>query len=182
MVKQSTLEIERRWLSRLPGPEILSAPGVTHLIFTAVYVVCDEHLELRIRKREHDDGRVDYPVVMKIGSGLSRQESPKLEGNKELFDHYFAICSRSHVKDYWEVVLNKAATVWQKWEISRFWGPGTLSGLILIEIEFDDKEMAMAFSEKDFPVWLKPLIVKEVTDDPRYNGKNLAVNGRPDPE
>ena len=44
-------------------------------------------------------------------------------------------------------------------------------------LEFDNVDEANAFS--DFPDWME--IEKEITDDPRYNIRSLAVHGIPKP-
>jgi adenylate cyclase len=49
---------------------------------------------------------------------------------------------------------------------------GALAGLITAEIEFDSPHAAAGFAA---PGWLG----REVTDDPSYKNKRLAVHGRP---
>ncbi len=180
MVKKH-LEIERRWLlSNLPNAEILGAIGVERTDLTTVYIVSDPDLELRIRQQS-GNGEITYSVVTKIGSGLMRQESPKLSASADLFNCYYITLGKPYlVKNHWEIPLGTS----QKLEISRFTQPKLAQGrgLLLAEIEFESEKAAGQFSEEDLPIWLKPLVIKEVTDDPRYNGKNLAVHGRPDPE
>ena len=177
MVKEY-LEIERRWLlSGLPSNEILRAVDVELVGFTTVYVLSDPDLELRIRQRMVDRERTTYSVVTKVGSGLKRQESPRLHVDVDLFNYYMVMGKPYLSKDHWEILLG----VGRNLEINRFTQP-KLEGLVFAEMEFESEKAASAFNVDDFPMWLKPLIVKEVTDDERYNGKNLAVHGRPDPE
>ena len=172
------LEIERRWLLRgLPDLVILLAIGVERAERTTVYVVSDPDLELRIRQQS-SNGEITYPVVTKVGSGLMRQESPKLFANADIFNHYYITLDKPYlVKNHWIIPLETG----RKLEINRFTQP-KFYGLILAEMEFESEEAANSFGDNDFPEWLKPLIIKEVTDDTRYNGKNLAVHGRPKPE
>lgn len=183
MAKQH-LEIEKRWLlSGLPDYEILAAIDVEWSELTTVYIVSDPDLEVRIRRRS-GIVEITYSVVTKIGSGLTRQESPKLSADADLFNYYYVTLGKSYlVKNHWKIPLG-ADQKFQELEINRFTQPKLAQGrgLLLAEMEFESEEAAVAFNEKDFPMWLKPLIVKEVTDDSRYNGKNLAVHGRPDPE
>ncbi|MBI2063565.1 MAG: hypothetical protein HYT65_01050 [Candidatus Yanofskybacteria bacterium] len=176
------LEIERRWL--LSGPPNFTTLKILHddwADITTVYILADPELEVRIRRRQDLSGRIKFTVVMKIGRGLIRQETPKLLANEELFNYYFGPFKSSHIphilEEYWKIQLQ----IGKELEIKRLKGPGDLKGLVLAEIEFKSEDVAKQFSEKDFPLWLKSLIVKEVTDDPRYNGKNLAVRGRPNP-
>jgi len=49
---------------------------------------------------------------------------------------------------------------------------GALSGLLTAEVEFPDEAAATAFEP---PPWLG----RDVTDDPRYANRTLAVNGLP---
>ena len=47
-----------------------------------------------------------------------------------------------------------------------------LAGLVIAEVEFDSAEAAAAFTP---PAW----VGREVTDDPRYKNRRLAVDGLP---
>jgi CYTH domain-containing protein len=49
---------------------------------------------------------------------------------------------------------------------------GELSGLVTGEVEFPDAQTALAFAAPD---WLG----RDVTDDPRYANRTLAVEGIP---
>jgi CYTH domain-containing protein len=49
---------------------------------------------------------------------------------------------------------------------------GDLGGLIMAEAEFKTRELLLAFTMPDFAV-------REVTDDPRFNGGNLGKYGLP---
>lgn len=49
---------------------------------------------------------------------------------------------------------------------------GSLSGLILAEAEFDTDTQLAAFPHPDFAI-------REVTEDERYTGGRLAMNGLP---
>ncbi|MEK7151252.1 MAG: hypothetical protein AAB784_00865 [Patescibacteria group bacterium] len=176
------LEIERRWLLRgLPLSEILSRSMLSTR--TTIYVVRDPMLELRIRERTKSDREVDYGVVAKVGSGMTRNETPKIPCGGKLFRYYMVQRKPYLTKEHFEVVDMTTATNGLKWEISLFVEPPNIKGLVLAELEFDDIGAANAFStDRDLPEWLRSLVIKEVTDDPRYNGKNLAVSGRPNPE
>jgi adenylate cyclase len=50
---------------------------------------------------------------------------------------------------------------------------GALTGLVTAEVEFDSSAAAAAFSP---PPWLG----REVTDDPAYKNKRLAIDGLPE--
>ena len=49
---------------------------------------------------------------------------------------------------------------------------GALDGLVVAEVEFDDEDTARSFRA---PSWF----AREVTDDPRYSNRRLAVDGIP---
>ncbi len=49
---------------------------------------------------------------------------------------------------------------------------GTLTGLVLVEVEFDADDAMAAFEP---PAWFGA----EVTDDDRYSNASLAVDGMP---
>lgn len=175
------LEIERRWLlSSLPPPTVLAASNSEWSHIITVYIVTNPQLEVRIRMRQDFMNNFTFPVVMKLGQGLKRQETPKLSADKPLFDYYYELKPQlpRSAEDYWKIRLPNGRKV----EIKCLKRPSSLCGLTLAEVEFDSEEEAKQFNEQDFPDWLKPLVVKEVTEDIRYNGKNLAVYGRPNPE
>jgi len=50
-------------------------------------------------------------------------------------------------------------------------------GLSILECEFPDEETANDF---ELPEWIREHVIEEVTEDERYQNKNLAVNGLPD--
>ena len=49
---------------------------------------------------------------------------------------------------------------------------GALTGLLLVEAEFDTEERMAAFATPDFAL-------REVTDDPRFTGGHLVKHGLP---
>lgn len=170
------LEIERRWLLRgLPGKKILKARSTKYAISVTIYILNDPDLEVRVRKNQDAQG-VTYPVVMKLGSGLVRLESPKLLGDDILFEYYYPRGYPHLKKNHWDIFLPFG----QKLEISQFLVPARIHGLVLAEMEFESRKAAMRFNIKKLPAKIRELIVKEVTDDSRYNGKNLAFPGRHD--
>ena len=54
--------------------------------------------------------------------------------------------------------------------VDEFEGP--LAGLRMVEAEFDTAERMASFAMPDFAI-------REVTDDPRFGGGQLATNGLP---
>ncbi len=181
MSKQGeNLEIERRWLLRgLPSPGI-EVKDITLFKMTSIYILSEPLIEVRLRKTSFFDRGVKdtYCLEAKVGLGLTRQESPKMKIDKELYCYYLNKNLPILYKEHWEILCKSGLKI----ELNLFLTPNSVKGLILAEIEFNSEKKARKFTKKDFPDWLKPPIVKEVTDDARYNSKNLARNGRPDPE
>ena len=58
----------------------------------------------------------------------------------------------------------------QAFELDEF--AGKLAGLRIVEVEFESREAAAAFTP---PPWFG----EEITDDPRYLNANLALHGLP---
>ncbi len=175
----SHLEIERRWLLRhLPLPNI-KVKEIILFKMTSIYLLSEPLIEVRLRKTTLFDcgAKSTYCMEAKIGFGLARQESPKMKINEELFNYYLNQNFPRLDKDHWEILCKSGL----KLELNEYSTPVSIRGLILAEFEFKSEKDAGRFTQKYFPNWLRPLIVKEVTEDPRYNAKNLAVHGRPNP-
>ena len=121
-----------------------------------------------------------YYMATKEGNGLQRPERER-EIDYGLF-HYFWPCTNrrriektryvitlepqyipSEDRDFVEKIEFKA-------EIDVY--EGKLEGLIVVEVEFDSKREAHYFS---MPEWFG----REVTYDPHYRNKNLALHGLP---
>lgn len=188
------LEIERRWLlSGLPGPEILLAPSTNFIYHTSIYIHLSPHLEVRIQKRVNHKGprpgvsaykaEITYPVVSKFDRGMVRQESPKLLVNELVYEYYYYSDHRLPriPVQLWEIPLSTKILEIKKPD--RVYLPPQLwpQELVLAELEFDTVEEADAFKVKSTPAWFQELAPEEVTNDPRYNMRNLAVYGIPNP-
>jgi adenylate cyclase len=104
-------------------------------------------------------------MTVKTGTGLVRgEEEFTLDG--ELFERLWAMTEGRRVaKTRYLVPVGSDRAEVDVYE-------GALSGLLTAEVEFPDEAAARAFEP---PPWLG----RDVTDDPRYGNRALAVNGIP---
>lgn len=150
------VEIERKYLlrelPRFPKPiEILEVDQG--------YIPGTKVLE-RVRRQQSDTGVVRYFRTMKIGTGVERVEMED-ETDERLFKHLWALTEGKRVKKRRYVVANGDDT----WEIDEFLD----RQLVLAELELE-----RADSPVTIPDWLKPVLVREVTDEPGYTNRSLA--------
>jgi CYTH domain-containing protein len=169
--KKSGNEIERRFLlSELPDNSVLLT--CERLFFKTVYLYTGDP-ELRLREVINlTDGasvKSTYSMAAKFGGGMTRYEVLN-EIPKELFE------SRFESGEF--PVINKLRFKKRArglvWEVDNFAATLRFNGLYVAEVELKSRNQKVAI-----PSWLK--VEKEVTDDPRYSNKNLAVHGIPNP-
>ncbi len=153
-------EIERKFvLAAVPG----AAAGTPGEAIAQGYLAVGGDLEVRLRARA---GR--YVQTVKAGSGLVRREI-EVELTREQFEALWPATEGRRVEKTRYLVEAAGHTV----EIDVF--HGALTGLITAEVEFGSEEEAAVFEP---PGWLG----EEVTGDPRYANRNLAlVEAPPDP-
>jgi hypothetical protein len=160
--KYAWVERERRWLcARVPEELVVKAEAITDL-----YV---EGTRLRLREAIPDDGG---PAMRRLGRKADVDATTRLLTSIYLQPEEFALLSglpgvrltktRHRLKSPPGVMMS----------VDRF--HGALEGLILGEAEFDGAEALKAFPMPDFAL-------REVTDDLRYTGAQLARHGLPDP-
>ena len=158
------MEIERKWL-------LIKEFTLVFDIFKAVITKQIYISGIRIRKTETVgiDGYKYYMAVKDDGT-ISRQEweieipewvFTQLDINNPHNPSIFKTVYKSKLGD---LVLE--FHVFEK----------DLSGLIILECEFKDEETAKAF---DLPDEIKSCVIREVTEDRRYQNKNLAITGLP---
>jgi adenylate cyclase len=118
--------------------------------------------EVRVRRRDEQT-----LMTVKAGLGLVRAEE-EFEIEPERFERLWPLTEgRRVVKTRYLVTLDDGLVV----EVDEY--DEQLTGLFTAEIEFPDTATALAYSP---PAWLG----REVTEDPRYNNRSLAVDGIPD--
>ena len=154
--EQPTIEIERKFLVSSP-PIPLRPPAP---IRQGYVTVGSDGCEVRLRRKGDR-----FFQTIKRGSGLSRQET-EVELTPEQFDTLWPQTEgRRVVKDRYEIPYRGRVI-----ELDVF--HGALEGLIVAEVEFDTVDDSKTFMAPD---WFG----KEVTEDPGYKNRSLALNGRP---
>jgi adenylate cyclase len=150
------VEIERKYLLRelpkFPHPE-------TVLEIDQGYLPGVNVLErLRRQRSEKDDAR--YFRTVKLGRGVERLEFED-ETDQRLFDHLWPLTEGRRLKKRRHVVKHGN----DLWEIDEFLD----RPLVLAELE-----LSRADAPVTMPDWLKPALVREVTDEPQYTNRSLA--------
>lgn len=159
------MEIERKFLIK-ELPENLSSYKC--LVIEQAYL-CTEPV-VRIRRQDED-----YYLTYK-GGGLMAREEYNLPLNKKAYEHLLTKADGNIIskKRYLIPISNPVfrndyavpkKNVDLKVELDIFEPP--FAPLVLAEVEFPDKEMALAFIP---PTWL----CKDVTNDPEYHNSNMS--------
>ncbi len=158
--KYAWVERERRWLcGAVPFDRVLSAETYKDLYVTGT--------QLRLRQAISADGG---PPLLRLGRKADVSPSVRLLTSIYLSPEEFRLLS-----DLPGRVLEKT-----RHSLGRIGGAdvfvdvfaGALSGLIMAEAEFETEEAMQAYPMPDFAV-------REVTDDVRYTGGRLVVDGLP---
>lgn len=125
---------------------------------------------LRERIRRVRRGGVDrYFRAMKRGAGASRLEAEE-ETTREVFDTLWPLTEGRRITKRRHRVREGGRV----WEIDVF----TDRDLVLAEVELPARE-----DEVELPEWLRPLALRDVSDDPAFRNENLAAQAvaPPDP-
>lgn len=151
-------EVERKFLvDSLPGPEVLAPPTSIEQGYVAAG---SSGAEVRLRRK----GDRFYQTI-KQGQGLSRVETEVALSRKQFEAMWPHTEGRRVFKHRHEIAFGPRVI-----ELDVF--QGALGGLIIAEVEFESVEQAAEF---DPPEWFGD----EVTDDARYQNRNLAQHGKP---
>jgi len=147
------VEIERKFLvARVPDDLGGTARGIDQ-----GYVALDEGAEVRVRRIGDE-----LWLTVKGTGGLARvEEELRLSG--EQFESLWPLTEGRRIEKTRHTLPGGV-------EVDVY--DGSLTGLVVAEIEFASEEESAAF---DPPDWFGA----EVTDDPRYKNRALAVSGRP---
>jgi adenylate cyclase len=115
----------------------------------------------RLRRITHDDSSVTCFHTIKSGIGMVRGEVER-EISPEEFDHLWPATQGFRLtKTRYRVPEGDYL-----WEIDVFDG----IDLFLAEIELDSAD-----AQVSFPAWLKPHVLRDVTDDPAYTNASIAA-------
>ncbi len=154
---EENLEIERKFLIQTLPPDINT---YAHQDITQGYIVADKDHEVRLRKKGDK-----YFKTIKTGSGKIRTEK-EYEITKEQFEtEWPQVESRIIDKTRYKIPYEEHTIELDIYKDS-------LDGLITAEVEFPDKEKSNEFKLPEY-------FDTELTNDPNYKNKNLALKGKP---
>ena len=159
-------EIERQFVI----PNLPESYRIDHSIYHEVGYVIVHNGELRVFRKKLP-GRWKFAITVKEDGNLAREE-----WEKELPEWAFNIVwpntkgARVHKTRHFVHYVNDFGVYLL--EIDDY--KKSLEGLIRLECEFKTVEAATDFV---LPAWAEDAV--EVTNDPRYKNKNLAVHGLP---
>lgn len=167
-------EIERVWLLRAP-PAIPESLDVETWRIEQGYLapVADGEEALarlgfpegRLRRIEDAAGGARYFHTVKSGSGVVRVEREREIDRAEFDRAWPATEGRRLAKTRRRVRIGGLV-----WEIDVFRD----LPLAMAEVELEDESQAVGV-----PPWLADVVVREVSDDPRYRNSALAAHGLP---
>ena len=150
------IEIERKYLlrdlPRFPRPSVV-------LEIDQGYMPGDKLIE-RLRREESHEGVVRYYRTVKIGSGLQRHELED-ECDQRTFEHLWQLTDGRRLRKRRYLVPNGDDV----WEIDEFLD----RKLYLAEVELEAVDVTVKI-----PDWLKPVLVREVTEEKEYTNRSLA--------
>lgn len=150
------IEIERKYLLR-GLPEF---PRASVILDIDQGYLPGEKLVERLRREQSHEGVVRYYRTVKIGSGVERIELEE-EADEAVFQHLWLLTEGRRLRKRRYVVPNGD----DMWEIDEFLD----RPLVLAELELDRADATVKI-----PDWLKPVLVREVTDEKEYTNRSLA--------
>jgi adenylate cyclase len=153
---QFPIEIERKYLLR----ELPSFPRTVGTLEIDQGYLPGVKLVERLRRQRSADGVVRFYRTVKFGDGVERVELED-ETDPAVFDHLWQLTEGRRLKKRRHLVPNGDDT----WEIDEFLD----RQLVLAELELE-----RADAKVDIPGWLKPVLVREVTDEREYTNRSLA--------
>jgi CYTH domain-containing protein len=152
-------EIERKWLVEQAPADVLAVVGDP--IDQGYLAIADDGTEVRVRRRAER-----CFLTAKSAGGLVRGER-EVELSPEQFEALWPATEGRRVEKVRRVLdWGDGAQI----ELDVY--AGALSGLIVAEVEFADRDAAAGF---DPPDWFG----RDVTDDTAYKNQRLAVDGLP---
>jgi CYTH domain-containing protein len=153
------VEIERKFLVDEPPGDLDRYPSEP--IQQGYLALTDEGVEVRVRRRGQQAA-----LTVKSGGGRIRLEE-EIEIDERRFASLWPLTESRRIEKVRHLVpAGSGLTI----ELDVY--GGHLAGLVTAEVEFGSEDASEAF---DPPEWLGP----EVTDDPRYKNRALAVDGLP---
>lgn len=159
------LEIERRFLVKEVPKDLKSYP---HVKMEQGYVVQNgDEMDFRLRK---ESGKYFLTVKTSTKDPRVRNEPELDDLTKEEFDELWTHTEGKRIKKVRYYIPADRTCKNDVYELDEF--KKQLKGLYIVEAEFDSLEDCTNFSPPD---WFG----KEVTNDPKYRSKQLAIHGLP---
>lgn len=160
-MEKRAVEIERTYLlNRLPG-----LPAAAEQVRIEQGYFSDEpgsQIEGRIRRTIHPDGRIICTHTIKRGEGLVRHETERTIPSEEFERLWPETKSRRLRKTRWTIREGDMV-----WEVDAF----EELDLVLAEVELTDEKASVTL-----PDWLRPHVVREVTNEKDYRNYELALS------
>lgn len=150
------VEIERKYLLK----ELPELPRPSEVLEIDQGYLPGEKLLERLRRQKSRDGAIRYFRTVKLGDGVERIELED-ETDEKTFDHLWLLTEGRRLKKRRFVVPNGDDV----WEVDEFLD----RPLVLAELELGRADAPVAM-----PDWLKPVVVREVTDEREYTNRSLA--------
>ena len=151
----SPLEIERKFL--LDGMPALPERAEPHRMEQG-YLPDDPG---RLRRAVGPDGRTVFTLTIKTGAGLVRREDERTISEQEFTNLWPRTAGRRLAKTRYRVDEDGLV-----WEIDRY----DDLDLVLAEVELPSADTRITV-----PEWLRPHLVREVTDEPEYQNYEIAL-------
>ena len=155
----SGVEIERKFLVDQAPSDLTTHPSAQ--IDQGYLAITEDGLEVRIRNY----GGHAF-LTVKSGAGSVRLEE-EIEIDERRFRSLWPLTEGKRIRKRRYLIPGENGL---RIELDVY--ADGLTGLLIAEVEFDSRAAAAAFAP---PAWLG----REVTDDPRYKNKRLAVDGLP---
>lgn len=150
------IEIERKYLlNALP-----QFPRTAAILEIDQGYLPGEKLVERLRREQSHEGVVRYFRTVKLGSGVERIELED-ETDQRIFEHLWLLTDGRRLRKRRYLVPNGD----DMWEVDEF----VDRPLVLAELELDRADRKVTI-----PDWLKPALVRDVTDERQYTNRSLA--------
>jgi CYTH domain-containing protein len=150
------IEIERKYLLR----ELPRLPSANAVLEIDQGYIPGQNLVERLRREQWLDGAVRYYRTVKFGNGVERVELED-ETDERTFNHLWQLTEGRRLRKRRHVVTSGG----DRWEVDEFLD----RPLVLAELEIPRVDTAIMI-----PEWLKPVLVREVTDERAFSNRSLA--------
>ncbi len=156
------LEIERKFLIRMPDRETLERESVKRIRISQIYLRADAGVSARLRRSETDSGTTLFLTEKTHVTHRTRVEREREISPRE-----------------WAELIRRADPDRRPIEKTR-WCVPYAGHMLEIDVfpfwddrAFCEAELAAEDEDLSLPEWIR--VIREVTEDPRYNNSSLAL-------